>query len=170
MFSTLPHAIDRLGSPFNTNTRRRAPPPPRDCCQRSSSSTPLGGGEYRHFAHASPHVCHIVSYTICPPDPTPSPVYDGATAVVRDGMKDAYKAAMDTSVEAHTFKNYMKALNIKAVPALYISEFDESTMGYALASPEQMLSHLIHTYSRTNPRVLAANMDRIASVGICLYN
>jgi hypothetical protein len=54
-------------------------------------------------------------------------------------MKDAYKQAMDTFVEAHAFKNHLKALIIKAVPSLYINDFDDPTMGYAQVTPEQLL-------------------------------
>jgi hypothetical protein len=73
----------------------------------------------------------------------PMPVYDGATAVEQDAIKDAYKQAMDTFVEAHAFKNHLKALLIKAAPTLYINDFDDATMGHAQATLEQLLIHLV---------------------------
>jgi hypothetical protein len=57
------------------------------------------------------------------PNLPPMPVYDGAKAVARDTMKDAYKQTMDTFVEAPAFKNHLKALIIKAVRSLYINAF-----------------------------------------------
>jgi hypothetical protein len=61
----------------------------------------------------------------------------------RDDMKDAYKQAMDTFVEAHAFKNHLTALLIKAVPSLYINHFDDATMGYAQTTLEHQLTHLV---------------------------
>jgi hypothetical protein len=78
------------------------------------------------------------------------PVYDGATAVARDATKDAYMTAMDTYVEAHGIQNYLKAQILKAVPNLYISEFDNATMGLQqpTTTPKQLLCHLVDIYGR----------------------
>jgi hypothetical protein len=79
--------------------------------------TTLRGGQYGHlgllmddneYSRVSP-IPNIL------PGLPPMPVYDGATAVEQDAIKDAYKQAMDTFVEAHAFKNHLKALLIKAV-------------------------------------------------------
>jgi hypothetical protein len=72
------------------------------------------------------------------PNLTLLPVYDTATTVARDAIKDDYKKPMDTDVDAHAFKNHMMVLIIKAVPNIYIYEFDDAMMGYATATPEQM--------------------------------
>jgi hypothetical protein len=78
-------------------------------------------------------------------------------------MKDAYKQATETFVEAHAYKNHVKALIIRAVPSLYINDFDDATMGYAQATPEHLLTHLVDSYGRITARELEKNLTRIAA-------
>jgi hypothetical protein len=70
---------------------------------------------------------------------------------------------MDTFVEAHAFKNHLKALIIKAVSSLYINDFDDPTMGYAHAAPEQLLTYLIESYGRITARELEKKLARTAT-------
>jgi hypothetical protein len=78
-------------------------------------------------------------------------------------MKYAYIQAMETFVEAHAFKNHLKALLIKAVTSLYINDFDNAEMGYAQAAPEQLPTHLVESNGRITARELEKNLARIAT-------
>jgi hypothetical protein len=150
-FSNLPHdPLTPLDS-FTTPTREAVRLLRRELYANAQAiPTTLGGGQYGHLGL----VMDDIEYSGLSPTPyvlpnlPPMPVYHGATAVARDAMKDAYKQAMDTFVEAHAFKNHLKALIIKAVPCLYINDFVDPTMGYAHVTPEQLLSHLMESYGR----------------------
>jgi hypothetical protein len=165
-FSTLPHdpltQLDPLTTPTPAAVRLL-----RKEIYANAQAIPstLGGGQLGHLGLIMPAAMYN---TLSPtpyllPELPPMPTYDGATAVARDAMKDAHKKAMDTYVEAHAFKNHLKAQLLKAVPTLYLSKFDDAIMGYANASPEQMVGHLIDTYGQITARELEANMERIAS-------
>jgi hypothetical protein len=78
-------------------------------------------------------------------------------------MKDAFKIAMDDYNTSHAFKNYLKALILRAVPNLYINEFDDNMMGYAIATPEQLLNHLVTNYGQITAAELETNRERIAA-------
>jgi hypothetical protein len=93
--------------------------------------------------------------------PAPKGLFEGATGNVRDVMKDAYKQAMDTFVEAHVFKTHLKALLIKAVPSLYINDFDDS--GICASNAGKLLTHLVESYERITARELEKNLSRIAA-------
>jgi hypothetical protein len=88
---------------------------------------------------------------------------DGATAATSDAMKATYKTAMDNYVEAHAIQNHLKVLILKTVPNLYISEFDDGTMGYATTTSRQLLTHLIDTYGRIVAKDLETNLEIITA-------
>jgi hypothetical protein len=131
-FSNLPHDPLTPLDTFTTPTPEAVRLLRRELYANAQAvPTTLGGGQYGHlgllmddneFSSLSP-----TPYVL--PNLPPMPVYDGATAVARDAMKDAYKQAMDTFVEAQAFKNHLTALIIKAVPSLNINDFDDATMG-----------------------------------------
>jgi hypothetical protein len=163
-FATLPHDPLTPLDPHNTPTPDAVRLLRRELYANAQAiPTTLGGGQFGHLGLIMPDA----EFSTLSPTPyalpilPPLPIYDGATAVARDAMKDAYKTAMDTYVEAHAIQNHLKALILKAVPNLYISEFDDATMGYATTTPKQLLAHLIGTYGCITAKELEANLERI---------
>jgi hypothetical protein len=129
--------INSLGFPYDTDPRGRSPPSKGTIHLRTSDTHHLVRRPIR--ASRAVNGRHRILQTIIRP-PRPAPTARAWT---------------------HAFKNHPNALLIKAVPSIYINDFDDATMGYAQATSEQLLTHLVESYGRITARELGKYLARI---------
>ncbi|MGL4350240.1 MAG: hypothetical protein ACRCT2_06670, partial [Plesiomonas shigelloides] len=125
----------------------------------------LGGGLQGHIGLLMPNADYLalapnmVGYItpVCPDLPN----YAGTTAIQRTELQDAYKKALDSFTEARAVSNYLMHLIIAAVPPTYLKKIQHRKLGYANTTPQQMLAHLVNTYSVITSADIQANLSRL---------
>jgi hypothetical protein len=108
-----------------------------------------------------PAIPEVVRYAFEMPPMPDVPDYTGLTGPQVANTKADYVSALEIYNNAHSLEKQLKNQIIKAVPRLFIGEFEHPAHGYALVTTRDLLTHLMTHYGRLTAEDLTDNLNQM---------
>jgi hypothetical protein len=162
---TLPHdpltPLDPVSRPTSRTVRLLRKELYANLCSVSSD---LGGGDHGHLGMVMPQASYTAISTggaaYIHPVPPVAPNYAGTAAVIAN-MQQQYAQEKKEYQEYKELSNQLKALLLTAVPAAFIRPLSHPQLGFANATPQTIMNHLIQTYGAIEESDLLKNTEEL---------
>jgi hypothetical protein len=159
---TLPHdpftPLDPVSKPTPSSVRLLRQELYANVCSVPSD---LGGGGHGHLGMVMPQAAYtaisVGGAIYVPPALPNAPAYQGAAAVIANPQLQ-YELEKKAYYEYRDLSNQIKAMMLVAVPGSFIRPLRHPQLGFANATPQAIMDHLLQTFGEIKASDLQKNL------------